>query len=88
MASIRGEVVGGTTAALLGIPTSIGYGVLALHALGDQYVSHAILAGLYAGLYGLLQLEDVALLTGSVLLFAVLSVAMWLTRNIHRPQPA
>jgi inner membrane protein len=39
-------------------------------------------------LYGLLQLEDVALLTGSVLLFAVLSVAMWLTRNIHRPQPA
>jgi inner membrane protein len=48
----------------------------------------AILAGLYAGLYGLLQLEDVALLTGSVLLFAVLSVAMWLTRNIHRTQPA
>jgi len=47
VASIRGEVVGGTTAALLGIPTSIGYGVLALHALGDQYVSHAILAGLY-----------------------------------------
>ena len=27
------------------------------------------------------------MLTGSVLLFAVLSVAMWLTRNIHRPQP-
>ena len=26
--------------------------------------------------------------TGSLLLFAVLSVAMWLTRNIHRPQPA
>jgi len=48
----------------------------------------AILAGLYAGLYGLLQLEDVALLTGSMLLFAVLSVAMWLTRNIHRTQPA
>jgi inner membrane protein len=48
----------------------------------------AILAGLYAGLYGLLQLEDVALLAGSVLLFAVLSVAMWLTRNIHRAQPA
>lgn len=47
MSTIRGEVVGGTTAAILGIPTSIGYGVLALHALGDQYVSHAILAGLY-----------------------------------------
>jgi sulfate permease, SulP family len=47
VSTIRGEVVGGVTAAILGIPTSIGYGVLALHALGDQYVSHAILAGLY-----------------------------------------
>ena len=41
-----------------------------------------------ADLYGLLQLEDVALLTGSLLLFAVLSIAMWLTRNLHRAQPA
>ena len=48
----------------------------------------AILAGLFAGLYALLQLEDVALLTGSLVLFAVLSLAMWFTRNIHRPQPA
>jgi inner membrane protein len=48
----------------------------------------AILAGLYGGLYGLLQLEDVALLTGSLLLFAVLSLAMWFTRNLHRTQPA
>jgi inner membrane protein len=55
---------------------------------GPALVFGAILVGLYAGLYVLLQLEDVALLTGSVLLFAVLSVAMWLTRNIHRPQPA
>ena len=46
MSTIRGELVGGATAAILGIPTSIGYGVLALHALGDQHVSHAILAGL------------------------------------------
>jgi len=48
----------------------------------------AILAGLFGGLYGLLQLEDVALLTGSVVLFAVLSIAMWLTRNLHRQQLA
>jgi inner membrane protein len=47
-----------------------------------------ILAGLFGGLYGLLQLEDVALLTGSVVLFAVLSIAMWLTRNLHRQQLA
>jgi inner membrane protein len=30
----------------------------------------------------------VALLAGSLVLFAVLSVAMWLTRNIHRSEPA
>jgi inner membrane protein len=48
----------------------------------------ALLAGLYGGLYGLLQLEDVALLAGSLLLFAVLSLAMWFTRNLHRAQAA
>jgi inner membrane protein len=48
----------------------------------------AILAGLFAGLYALLQLEDVALLTGSLVLFAVLSLAMWFTRNLHRTRPA
>ena len=48
----------------------------------------AVLTLLFGGLYGLLQLEDVALLAGSLVLFAVLSVAMWLTRNLHRPQPA
>jgi inner membrane protein len=47
-----------------------------------------LLAGLYGGLYALLRLEEASLLSGSLLLFAVLSVAMWLTRNLHRPQPA
>lgn len=56
--------------------------------VGPALAFGAVLAGLYGGLYSLLQLEDVALLSGSLVLFAVLSVAMWLTRNIHRPQPA
>jgi anti-anti-sigma factor len=47
VSTIRGDVVGGFTAAILSIPVSIGYGVLAFHALGDQYVGHAILAGLF-----------------------------------------
>lgn len=47
MSTIRGDVAGGLTAAVLSIPASIGYGVLALHGLGDQYVAHAILAGLF-----------------------------------------
>lgn len=46
------------------------------------------LAVLYGALYALLQLEDVALLSGSLLLFAMLSLAMWFTRNLHRPQAA
>ena len=56
--------------------------------VGPALAFGAVLAGLYGGLYSLLQLEDVALLSGSLVLFAVLSVAMWLTRNLHRPQPA
>jgi inner membrane protein len=48
----------------------------------------AFLGLLYAVLYALLQLEDVALLSGSLLLFGLLSLAMWFTRNLHRPQPA
>lgn len=47
----------------------------------------AVLTGLYAGLYSLLQLEDVALLAGSLVLFTVLSLAMWFTRNLHRTSP-
>jgi inner membrane protein len=48
----------------------------------------AFLGVLYAALYALLQLEDVALLSGSLLLFALLSLAMWFTRNLHRTEPA
>ena len=55
---------------------------------GPALAFGAILAGLYGGLYALLQLEEAALLAGSVLLFAVLSLAMWFTRNLHRAHPA
>jgi inner membrane protein len=55
---------------------------------GPALAFGAVLAGLYGGLYSLLQLEDVALLAGSLLLFAVLSTAMWFTRNLHRAAAA
>jgi inner membrane protein len=55
---------------------------------GPALLFALLLAGLYGGLYTLLQLEDVALLSGSLLLFLVLSLAMWFTRNLHRPIPA
>jgi inner membrane protein len=55
---------------------------------GPAVMFGAVLTVLYGALYALLQLEDVALLSGSVLLFAMLSLAMWFTRNLHRRQAA
>jgi inner membrane protein len=42
----------------------------------------ALLTGLYGFLYVLLQIEDYALLTGSVALFGVLAAVMWFTRRV------
>ena len=49
---LRGDVTGGLIAALLTIPVSIGYGLLALSPLGESAIPHAILAGLYAPVFG------------------------------------
>ena len=49
---LRGDLTGGLTAAMLSIPISMGYGLLALSPLGEAYVSQAILAGLYAPVFG------------------------------------
>ena len=47
-ASLRGDIAGGIAGGILAVPTSIGYGVLALGALGDAYVAPAVLGGLYS----------------------------------------
>lgn len=39
-------------AALLAIPVSIGYGILALAPLDPDYITHGVLAGLYAVVFG------------------------------------
>lgn len=46
--SLRGEIAGGIAGGVLTIPSSIGYGVLALGPLGEAFISAAILAGLYS----------------------------------------
>src|SRR5881296_471664 len=51
----------GITAAVLTIPVSMGYGLLALAPLGESFISTAILAGLYAPVLGCL----VAVLLGA-----------------------
>ena len=40
------------------------------------------LSGLYGFLYVLLQIQDYALLVGSIGLFVVLGAVMWLTRDV------
>jgi len=47
----------------------------------------AILTALYSGLFLLIGLEETALLVGSVALFALLTLAMWLTRGVGRARP-
>lgn len=63
-------------------------------ALLDGWARAAILGGivtaLYGGLFVLIGLEETALLVGSFALFALLTLAMWLTRRIgrkHQEQP-
>lgn len=51
LARLKGDVMGGISSALLTVPMSMGYGVLALLPLGDQYLSVAILAGLYSAIF-------------------------------------
>jgi len=49
---LRGDLMGGVSAAILTIPVSIGYGILALAPLGPDYIAHGVLAGLYAVVCG------------------------------------
>jgi len=79
------------------IEFALAYVISALACVGliGFYVSHvlksvlrglgfgAVLGGLYAMLYGLMSAEDYSLLMGSILVFALLSAVMILTRNIN-----
>src|SRR5262245_22109551 len=47
---LRGDLAGGLSAGAITIPASMGYGLLALQPLGDQYVSHGIAAGLFSAI--------------------------------------
>jgi inner membrane protein len=67
-------------AATIGVITM--YTVHALGGVRQALITGAGLSGLYAFLYVLLQLEDYALLTGSVALFVILAFLMFVTRRI------
>ncbi len=52
LGNLRGDLLGGFAAAVLTIPVSMGYGLLAFSALGEAFVPQAILSGLYAAVCG------------------------------------
>lgn len=58
------------------------YGRALLAGAARAAILGAILAALYGGLYVLIGLEETALLVGSFALFALLTLAMWLTRKV------
>ena len=66
-----------STVALIG-----GYAKSALRGTPAALMVTGLLVALYGCLYVLLQLEDYALMAGSVLLFAVLAVVMFVTRRV------
>lgn len=72
------------TAALSTTLQIVLYGRALLARTGRVAVLGAILASLYGGLYLLIGLEETALLVGSIALFALLTLAMWLTRSVGR----
>jgi MFS superfamily sulfate permease-like transporter len=77
---LRGDLVGGFAAAVLTIPISMGYGLLAFSSLGEALMPQAILAGLYAPVCGCL----VALLLGArtTMIYSPRSVVTFLISSL------
>lgn len=81
-AHVRGDVTGGLLAAIISMPLSVGFGILAFAPLGDRFLP----MGIVAGLYGAIFLGLVAIVCGartvavyaprSLVAFMIASVAM------------
>lgn len=80
LASLKGDLAGGATSAVLTVPVSMGYGVLALLPLGDQYISVGILAGLYSAIF--LRLTILLLGDRNTLMYAPRSVVTFLLASV------
>jgi inner membrane protein len=80
------EHLGFTPAYLIAAVSTIGliggYARSALRGLQPAAMVTALLAALYGCLYVLLRLEDYALMTGSLVLFVILAVVMFVTRRV------
>jgi SulP family sulfate permease len=80
LARLKGDLAGGVTSAVLTVPVSMGYGVLALLPLGDQYISVAVLAGLYSAIF--LPLTVLLLGDRNALMYAPRSVVTFLLASV------
>jgi MFS superfamily sulfate permease-like transporter len=80
LASLKGDLAGGATSAILTVPVSMGYGVLALLPLGDQYISVGILAGLYSAIF--IPLTILLLGDRNTLMYAPRSVVTFLLASV------
>jgi SulP family sulfate permease len=80
LARLKGDLAGGVTSAVLTVPVSMGYGVLALLPLGDEYIPVGILAGLYSAIF----IPLTALLLGDrhTLMYAPRSVVTFLLASV------
>lgn len=80
------EIIGFTAAYAVGATSVVlQTGLYARSIFGERRLTlgfAGLLAALYGGLFGLLRLEDTALVTGSVGLFAAIGLAMVLTRGL------
>lgn len=74
------------TAGIVGLISA--YAAAVLGGLKRAFGLGGMLAGLYAYLYTLLQMEDLSLLMGALGLFAILGVVMYLTRKLNLAPPA
>jgi len=75
-----GDLAGGLTAAILTLPVSMGYGMLAMAPLGDAYVAHGVRAGLYSAI--VVPLVAVALGARTPMAFAPRSVVVFLLGSV------
>src|SRR5262245_46034467 len=77
---LKGDLAGGLTAALLTIPVSVGYGILALSPLGDEYVNRGAQAGLWCAI--LVPIVGVLLGAETTLMYAPRSVVAFLIGSL------
>ena len=80
LARLKGDLAGGATSAVLTVPVSMGYGVLALAPLGDQYIPVGILAGLYSAIF--IPLAVLLLGDRHTLMYAPRSVVTFLLASV------